>query len=139
VLADVGGAWWPAEAPRLTDSEIKCVNCFRLVKLKIFSAGFMDVIAFTCDRDSTVLTISLYDKKLDALLGRYSNTAWTKEQFRTVEANLIACPCGGSFMHNAQPKCPNCRAILRSDRLGSSEFVVVGKWIDGEKTNPWRS
>ncbi len=122
---------------RLTDSEVRCTNCSKLIKVKIFSAGFMDVIAFTCDRDSTVLTISTYDKMLDSVLGKYPNSAWTEKQFRMVEAKLMTCPFGGRFKHDAQPKCPNCGATLHFDRPGSSEFVVVGRWIDGEKQNPW--
>lgn len=122
----------------MTDVEVRCTNCSKPTKVRVFSAGFMDVIAFTCDRDSTVLTISNYDKKLGSLLGRYPNSAWTEGQFRIVEAQLMTCPCGGAFKHDVRPKCPNCGAILHLDRLGSSEFVVVGKWIDGETQNPWR-
>jgi len=123
----------------LTDSDIRCSNCSKLIKVKIFSAGFMDVIAFSCDRDSTVLTISTYDKTLNSLLGKYPNSAWTDKQFRTVEEKLMICSCGGKFKHDAKPKCPNCGAVLPFEKPNSSEFVVVGRWVDGERQDPWRA
>lgn len=118
--------------------EVQCSNCSKLIKVRIYSAGFGDEIPFTCDRDSTVLTISIYNKKLRSILGSYPKSGWTESQARMVEAELKPCFCGGTFKHDAQPKCPNCGAILGVDGLGSSEFVVVGRMVDGEKENPWR-
>jgi hypothetical protein len=122
----------------MTDREVRCANCLKQVKVKIFSAGLSDVIPFTCDWDSTVLTVSTRDKKLASVLGGYPQSAWTEDQFRKVEAHLITCPYGGTFKHDAAPKCPNCGAILCVDGLGRSAFVVVDRMIDGEKQNPWR-
>ena len=122
----------------MTQSEVQCENCSKIIKVQIFSAGFNDVGVFTCDRDSTVLTVSVFDKKLYDVVGEHPKGAWTEEHFKKVEAQLINCPCGGTFKHDTLPKCPNCGALLRV-RLAPSEYVVVGRYIQGEKQSPWRS
>ena len=122
----------------MTDAEVQCMNCLKRIKVKIFSAGLSDAIPFTCDRDPTVLTIATWDKTIASLLGEYPSSEWTENHYKIVEAQLKTCPCGGTFKHDVLPKCPNCGAILRVEGLGSSEFVVVGRLIDGEKENPWQ-
>jgi hypothetical protein len=122
----------------VTESEARCATCSKRVKVRIYSAGLSDVIAFTCTRDSTVLTISTQDETLSSVLGGYPRTAWSDSQYRMVETQLRPCPCGGTFKHDSLPKCPNCGTILRVEGLGRSEFVVVGRMINGEKQNPWR-
>jgi hypothetical protein len=121
----------------LTEIEVQCATCSRRFKAQWYHAGFSDVVAFTCDRDSSVLMVSLYDKKIESLLGRYPNYAWTASQFKTIESNLRACPCGGTFRHDAKSKCPNCGAILHA-KLGPVEFLVVDRLIDGAEKSPWR-
>ena len=117
---------------------MQCANCLTIIKVKIYSAGLSDIIPFTCDRDSTVLALSTQDATIESVLGRYPNSGWSSADYKKVEARLIHCPCGGTFKRDTLPRCPNCGAPLRVEGLGRSEFVVVGKMIDGEKENPWQ-
>src|SRR2546425_4762150 len=121
----------------MTQVAVRCPNCSELVDVRIFSAGLSDVIPFTCPADSTVLTVSLYDKLLPSILGGYPTTGWSASQFRAVEARLRPCPCGGKFRHDVLPKYPRCSADLHVTGLGKSEFVVVGELIDGATQSPW--
>ena len=98
------------------------------------------MIPFRCVRDSTVLVLSVYDKGIERVLGSYPNKVWTPEQFRKVESELAPCSCGGAFMHNAFPKCPNCGSVLRLGGLNPDEVIVVqGKMIDSDKQNVWKT
>jgi hypothetical protein len=121
----------------VTKDEVQCTVCSARINGQVCSAGLSDLVPFTCDRDSTVLTVSIYDKTIDSLLGGRPNSPWTRDHFRTIENYLITCPCGGKFQHDVMPKCPNCGAVL-SPPKGHSEFMVVGREIDGEIESPWR-
>jgi len=97
------------------------------------------VIPFRCVRDSTVLALSVYDKGIERVLGSYPNKPWKEEEFKKVESELAPCTCGGSFIHNAFPKCPFCGSALRLGGLNPDEVIVVqGKMIDSEKQNVWK-
>src|SRR5215471_8310828 len=110
----------------LTKSEVWCSACSNSITVEMYSAGFSDVIAFTCDNDSTVLMVSIYDKMIGSILGTYPGRAWTESEKNKVETQLIPCPCGGTFKRNALPKCPKCNAPLIGVPLAPSEFIVVG-------------
>ena len=122
----------------MTVREVRCETCSKLIKVGVYGAGLSDVIPFTCTRDSTVLILPVHDKKLASVLGGYPPSGWNNSHYLAVENLLKPCPCGGgAFKHDALPKCPNCGAILHIHGLGRSEFVVVGRMIDGEKQDPW--
>lgn len=98
------------------------------------------MIPFRYVRDSTVLSLSVYDKGIERVLGSYQNKAWTAEQFSKVESELAPCSCGGGFIHNALPKCPYCGSVLRLGGLNPDEVIVVkGKMINSEKHNVWKT
>jgi hypothetical protein len=103
----------------------------------MFSAGYSDIIPFTCPRDSTVLVIGGHDKRIAEILGRRPNEAWTEEQLRKIEARLIPCSCGARFGRQVLPKCPTCGTELDPPDLGRHWFLVVGDFINGEEQNPW--
>ncbi len=125
----------------VTKAQIQCANCAKLLTVEVYSAGMSDVMPFTCSLDSTVLTISTYDKGLNSIQGGYPRWPWSEDQWNKfiqgVEERLISCPCGGKFKHNAMPKCPNCGTVL-NPKLGSSEFVVVSKMTSGDEERAWQ-
>lgn len=107
--------------------------------IEAYGAGLSDVEVFTCDRDSTVLTLPVQGNLLDkAFGGKRPDGVWSIQDLKKLESLLIACPCGGSFRHGALARCPNCGAPLSTEGHGHSTFFVVGKLIDGEKDNPFR-
>lgn len=116
---------------------IRCLNCGKLMPVRVVHGGFSSLIPFTCPKDSTVMAIFIYDKTIDDILGGYPNSAWNKDQYRKVEARLRPCPCGGRFRHDVVPKCFACGKDLPV-KLSSGEFLVVGELIDGEKESPWQ-
>ena len=122
----------------MTDQEVRCTSCLKIINVKIYSAGLSDIIPFTCDRDSTVFALSTQDATIQSILGGYPSSGWNSSDYKKIEARLIPCPCGGTFKRGNLPKCPNCGVPLRVEGLGRSEFVVVARMIDGEKDNPWQ-
>jgi len=121
----------------MTNAEVRCSNCSRVIQVQIYSAGFSDVVPFACPVDSAVLTISVYDKTLLAMFREYPRSGWSESQFNAVESRLKPHSCGARFRHDAMPKCPHCGVSLISSVLGVSEFVVVGEIIDGQAENAW--
>ena len=121
----------------MTNAEIGCANCSRVIGVQIYSAGLSDVVPFTCPVDSAVLTISVYDKTLVAIFKEYPPSGWSESQFNAVESRLKPHTCGARFRHDAMPKCPYCGASLLSSRLAVSEFVVLGEMIEGQAENAW--
>ena len=130
----LGGLRWI----KMTESEIQCPSCSKRIRVQIYNAGLGDVVPFTCVRDSTVLTVSTQDTRLTEVLGEYPSEGWTSNDYDKVEKRLIDCPCGGKFKRHALPKCPNCGTMLPVEGLARSEFLVVGRLIQGEKRSPWR-
>jgi len=121
----------------LTKRPLSCQNCLREIEVEVYSAGLSDVIPFVCPEDSTVLLVSLYDKMLDKLVDRATKVVITDDDFAKIEGHLRPCSDGGRFRHDAPPRCPRCRAPLRLPPLSPSEFVVVGRMVDGEKESMW--
>ena len=135
---------------RVTAAEVECGTCLNRIRVQIYSAGMGDELVFVCPLDSTVLSISTWNrelhKKLESLFGGYPQTAWTDQQISLVEEELIPCPCGGAFEHRGLPKCPKCGAILSipgwrgRSKLDKSVYMMVEGTprIDGDKQNVWR-
>jgi len=120
----------------MPEASIRCPSCSTLLKVQVIHGGFSDLTAFTCPKDSTVTTVASWDKTIDEILEGFPPTPITDDQWRKLEARLKPCPCGARFRHDVLPKCPSCGRDLRVS-LGPSEFIVVGRMIDGARESPW--
>ncbi len=134
---------WPLNigSVALAKIEVQCRNCQTPITAQVYSAGLSDWNCWTCDQDSTVLTISTWNqtlnRKLESILGSYPNRTWTENQIALVEAQLKPCPCGGTFRMRTDPKCPKCGTVLQIARRKQGEVAIISRHIDGDKQDPW--
>ena len=125
---------------------VKCRACGSTYPVKhIYHAGFSDTGFLYCDRDTTVVTFSSFDKIFEQLQsGVTAKHPWAlgeegpEEDIRQIESHLIRCPCGGKFSFSNPLLCPNCRGVLLEPMTKVIYFVVLDRWIDGEKQRIWQ-
>jgi hypothetical protein len=121
----------------------QCKTCGVELEVKgKYHAGFSDLGFLYCDKDTTVLTFSSYDPQYQEIVGRIHPwvLAWDGKmgELRRVESRLRKCPCGGSFSFLNPLRCPVCRGAFSGPISDDIYFVILGKRIDGEKTNIWK-
>ncbi len=124
--------------------KLKCSSCGRLTESKQdhpYHAGFSDVCFLYCDRDSAVVTFSVYDPTYESLSD--GKVAWdgrlNEVERRRIEENLLSCPCGGRFSFENSLRCPFCGAVLADSILKTNYFYIIGDDVDGERQNVWKS
>jgi hypothetical protein len=107
--------------------------------LRYHHAGFSDQGFAYCDRDSTVVTFSVYDRVYMRLApSRTFPERLPAAELKAVEDHLLPCPCGGRFRFTNKPLCPHCFKPV--DELADQSTVfILGRRIDGEKANVWVS
>jgi len=106
-------------------------------------AGFSDEGFLYCDNDQTVLKFSSFDPVYQRLVGAVHPWVLAEEkkvdELKRVEDNLIPCPCGGHFSFENPLICPVCKGVFSEPIAKNIYYIVLGKMIDGEKTNVWKS
>jgi len=114
--------YWGREVSILARVKLRCRSCGRSTEAihdHPYHAGFSDVCFLYCDRESSVVTFSVYDPTYESLSN--GKVAWdgrlnTVER-RRVEENLLPCPCGGRFSFENPLRCPHCGAALADSIL----------------------
>ncbi len=119
-----------------------CSSCHRVLEAKQdhpYHAAFSDQGFLYCDKDSTVLVFSSFDKMFEMLVGPGKHP-WTldNKKRRIVENALINCPCGGRFAFNNPLRCPECGNVISGTLLETVYYYVLGQLVDGEKERIWR-
>ncbi len=125
---------------------VKCRQCDSTYPVKhTYHAGFSELGFLYCDRDTTVVTFSTWDKVFERLRGELgAKHPWVlgdkalREDVRHIESHLIRCPCGGKFSFGNRLLCPNCRGVLSEPISKTIYFIVLDRWIDGEKESIWQ-
>lgn len=118
-----------------------CKNCSKKIKIKQeypYHAGFSNRGFLYCDKDSTILLFSSYDKYYSKLVNDKQPWMLTARDKQKVERGLIDCPCGGKFLFKNKPRCPFCNKSIQNLLPAKIYYVILGKVIDGDKEIIWR-
>lgn len=95
----------------------KCVKCSGEFNYCLLHNGFNDSAYAYCDRcGKTAVLSGWYDR-----IPEGANLKLHQKITPDVEPFLKPCDCGGSFTHDAGPRCPHCRSELSV--TGSREFI----------------
>ena len=119
-----------------------CKNCHKAIKVKQgypYHAGFGDEGFLYCDKDSTILLFSSYDKYYSKIVNDKHPWVLNKADKERVERELIKCPCGGKFLFKNKPRCPFCNESIQNLLPAKIYYVILGKVIDGDKEKIWRN
>lgn len=122
--------------------ELKCPTCrgvFRPAAPRFFHAGFGNEGFLYCDRDTSILVFSSYNRSYTQLVGDKHPWMLSANEQGFVEGHLKPCPCGGSFLFKNPPRCPHCGASIASLLPSKIYYVVVDRIIDGNGEDVWTS
>src|SRR5438309_12076697 len=121
----------------MTAREAPCPHCARLIQFEQYHAGFGDEGYLYCDKDSTVLTWSSYDRVYSSIVRKHP---WmlTDAEKRLVEDALLPCPLGGKFAFSNSPRCPHCSQEIRSLVPDAIHYIVVGRNVTPKDAPVWR-
>lgn len=142
-----GNAYTPSNMILAFDHHIvQCRNCGSTHAVKhAYHAGFSNLGFLYCNRDTTVLTFSSYDRAYQQLQGAADwKHPWTlahegpESDVERIESALISCPCGGSFSFKNPLLCPSCRGVLMGPMSETIYFAIIDRRIDGEEQSVWK-
>lgn len=120
--------------------KISCPNCAAEIVVDqpyFYHAAFTDLGFMYCDRDSTVLVFSAYDKVFSSIVGEKVPWALSPLEKEAVEKRVRRCPCGGRFAFDNRPRCTECGASLEKAFPSAEHYVIIAKEIDGENEDIW--
>ncbi len=87
----------------------RCDHCQHEFGYTLIHHGDFDTAYAYCDRCSYSVHL---ERQLDPIKQLDFLLPYPQRMYEYVEPLLKHCPCGGSFRHFAEPKCPKCRQTL---------------------------
>lgn len=93
-----------------------CDHCLKEFSYQLIHNGFNDSAYAYCDRCSYTVILSGWYAPLRKLK---HPVHFHKRISPDVEPLLRPCPCGGTFRHSADPKCPHCSEPLSPDKAAN--------------------
>src|SRR3989338_5439487 len=119
---------------------LTCPRCHKALHLRQpypYHAGFGEQGFLYCNKDSTVLTFSVFDRRFQKLIGEKMPWTLNSKDKSNVERALKPCPCGGRFRFKNPAKCPHCGKVLRRGITNDIHYIVLGKTMDAARRNMW--
>ncbi len=127
---------------RRTKKGFLCETCGSEIAGRMIDSAGEELVFLYCDKDSTVLTFDYWDKKCRTTTGGQMPwpfpEKWDTSLLRSIERELIPCPCGGRFSFDNALRCPKCGGVLAEPMSATSDLIDLGHRLDSKRTKVWK-
>lgn len=127
---------------RRTRRGFRCMMCNSEVTGKIIDSAGEELVFLYCDKDPTVLTFDYWDKRCRSIADGQMQwpypKKWDTNLLRSIERELIPCPCGGRFSFDNALRCPKCGGVLAEPMSATKNLMNLGHRLDSRRMNVWK-